>query len=165
MAAGITLAAIPVFAAGHFSYINSILRVRRAHGHGGGPLLLVPWAVWIAVAVAVWYATAFVGTGPAAGKPVLVGAGLVYSLFLASTAGAASALVLATRQYLPLAFGAALFVASDAVIAARMFRPELLAGVSPALLPALVWLTYGPAQALLVTSGVRAVRKVKNQET
>jgi YhhN-like protein len=50
-----------------------------------------------------------------------------------------------TRRSAPAAFGGALFLASDLILAGQLFSklPFPLSGE-------VIWLTYGPAQALLV---------------
>ena len=70
-----------------------------------------------------------------------------YDPFLASSAGFATGLALNLSLFIPLALGCALFLLSDLILAAQLF-----AGLSFPLIGDLVWLTYGPAQMLIVYS-------------
>jgi len=70
---------------------------------------------------------------------------LGYVLLLASTAGTATGLALQAPAFVPLAAGGALFLASDLILAAGNFG-----GARVYLLDDWVWLTYGPAQMLIV---------------
>jgi hypothetical protein len=74
-------------------------------------------------------------------------AALPYALLLSSTAGFATGLALNSGLFIPLALGCALFLLSDLIIAARLFN-----GVYFRLIDDVVWLTYGPAQMLIVYS-------------
>jgi hypothetical protein len=75
---------------------------------------------------------------------------LPYALLLASTAGLATGLALQSTYFVPLAIGAALFLLSDLILAG-----ELFSGLQFPLIGDVIWLTYGPGQALIVyASGV-----------
>ncbi len=67
--------------------------------------------------------------------------------FLASTAGFASGLALQAGGFTPLAIGAALFLLSDLILAAQLFNNLRFRFIGD-----IVWLTYGPAQMLIVFS-------------
>jgi hypothetical protein len=54
--------------------------------------------------------------------------------------------------FLPLAVGAALFLLSDLILAAELFN-----GLHFPLIGDVVWLTYGPAQMLIVYSMIGAL--------
>ena len=69
---------------------------------------------------------------------------------MAGTAGIASGLAVQDRRLLSLAFGGALFLASDLILACGLFR-----GSFPHQTEA-VWLTYGPGQMLIVFSTLAA---------
>lgn len=137
------------FALGHVAYVRGMLRLQRLQGLGSRALLYGAWGVWLGAAVAGWYAV--VGRSPT-GVTALGWAGLGYSLLLASTCGVAWGAALQNRRYLPLALGGTLFLMSDLVIAMRLFNPPLFQAIPPAIRGDLVWLTYAPAQALLVHS-------------
>ena len=70
-----------------------------------------------------------------------------YDPFLASSSGFAIALAVNVSLFIPLAIGCALFLLSDLILAAQLF-----AGLSFPLIGDVVWLTYGPAQMLIVYS-------------
>ncbi|MBK7217160.1 MAG: hypothetical protein IPH95_08940 [Candidatus Promineofilum sp.] len=72
---------------------------------------------------------------------------LPYALLLATTAGLATGLALAEGRLAPLALGTALFLLSDLILAGEMFS-----GLSFPLIDDVIWLTYGPAQMLIVYS-------------
>jgi hypothetical protein len=126
------------FALGHVAYCAAFLTIGTP---APVPLRAAAWIVWLALGTAGWCATAY----RARQMDTLRWAALPYSLLLASTAGLASGLALASASLLPVAFGAALFLVSDLLIAARLFR-----GLRRSWLDHLIWLTYGPAQMLIV---------------
>jgi hypothetical protein len=72
-------------------------------------------------------------------------AALPYALLLAGTTGIATGLAVQDSSLIPVALGAALFLASDLILAGELFN-----GLSFPLIGDVVWLTYGPAQALIV---------------
>ena len=108
---------------------------------------------WQLVGLVGWYLVAYCGSK----NHDLVWPALPYSLLLAGTAGVASGLAVADRRFLPLAAGAALFLASDLILAFELFR-----GNFPYQSEA-VWLTYGPGQMLIVFSTLVAARVVGTQ--
>ncbi len=67
------------------------------------------------------------------------------SLLLASTAGFATGLALQDSTFIPLAIGTALFLLSDLILAAQLFNK-----LHFPLIGDVIWLTYGPAQMLIV---------------
>ena len=137
------------FALGHVAYVRGLLRLHRQQGLSSRAARYGAWGGWLGAAVVGWYVV--VGRSPL-GVNSLGWAGLGYSLLLGSTCGLTWSLALQERRYLPVALGGTLFLLSDAVIAMRMFNPALFQALPESLRPHLVWLTYGPAQALLVHS-------------
>lgn len=137
------------FAVGHVAYVRGMLRLQRNKGLSSRAILYGAWGAWLGAAVAGWYAV--VARSPKGVTP-LGWAGLGYSLLLASTCGVAWGTALQSRRYLPLALGGTLFLLSDVVIAMRLFNPELFRAIPDWIRGDLVWLTYAPAQALLVHS-------------
>jgi uncharacterized membrane protein YhhN len=138
------LGGIAAFALGHVCYISGGLRVARrldfrSRGRFWGPIVF-----WQLFALAGWYLVVFRGARGAPG--ILVWAALPYSLLLAGLTGLASSLALADRRFLAFALGGILFLSSDLILAFEMFR-----GTFPHATHA-VWLTYGPAQMLIVYS-------------
>jgi hypothetical protein len=79
-------------------------------------------------------------------------AALPYALLLASTAGFATGLALQDSTFLLLALGAALFLLSDLILAAQLFNH-----LQFPLIGDVIWLTYGPAQMLIVYTLGRAL--------
>src|SRR5581483_10450141 len=99
--------------------------------------------VWLLVGLVAWYLVVDRG-GKAS---TLHYAALPYALLLASTAGFATGLALQASAFIPLAIGAALFLLSDLILAAELFNNRTFP-----LIGDVIWLTYGPAQALIVYS-------------
>lgn len=136
------------FGLGHVAYIAAIISYGNRYGF---PEPEARWGAWLllaAVGVLGWYLVVYRG-----GKPgILQWAALPYALLLASTAGFACGLALQARAFVPLAIGAVLFLVSDLILAARLFN-----GLEFPLSDDVVWLTYGPAQMLIVYSIGRAL--------
>ncbi|HEV8066889.1 MAG TPA: lysoplasmalogenase [Planctomycetaceae bacterium] len=138
------LGGIAAFALGHLCYIAGCLRAARhvnfaSRGRFWGQIMF-----WQLFALVGWYVVVF--RGARGGPTLLVWAALPYSLLLAGLTGLASSLSLADRRFIALAVGGILFLASDLILAFEMFR-----GTFPHATHA-VWLTYGPAQMLIVYS-------------
>lgn len=136
------LGGMAAFGLGHVAYIAGFLQFgdqmgANAHRAEG-------WIAWLIVGVVGWYVAVYRGQ---TAHTVMHFAALPYALLLASTAGVATGLALNLSAFVPLAFGAALFLLSDLLIAAQLFS-----GVRFRLLDDLIWLTYGPAQMLIVYS-------------
>jgi hypothetical protein len=129
---------IMAFGIGHIFYISAILTFGNQHGLG------VRWgalAGWLLVGLVGWYLVVFRGQE----VTMLHWAALPYALLLASTAGFATGLALQSSHFVPLALGAALFLLSDLILAG-----ELFSGLKFPLIGDVIWLTYGPGQALIV---------------
>jgi hypothetical protein len=138
------LGGIAAFALGHVCYIAGCVRVARRLNFASGGRFWRPIIFWQLFALVGWYLVVFRG---ARGEPgLLVWAALPYSLLLAGFTGLASSLALAERRLIALALGGILFLVSDLILAFEMFR-----GTFPHASHA-VWLTYGPAQMLIVYS-------------
>jgi hypothetical protein len=142
------LGGIAAFGLGHLAYILGLLQFgTQQHLDAPGPRWGA-WLVWLLIGLAGWYLVVFRGSRPT----FLHGAALPYALLLASTAGVATGLAVQAPVFIPLAIGAALFLLSDLILAAQLFnhlRFPLIGDV--------IWLTYGPAQALIVYSLASAV--------
>jgi hypothetical protein len=143
------VAGLGAFSLGHMAYISAILTFEIQIGLGAAPLRMGAWALWALAGLAGWYYVVLRGQKPA----FLHWAALPYSLLLASTAGLACGLALRALAFVPLAIGAALFLLSDLILAARLFR-----GMTFPLIEDLIWLTYGPAQMLIVYTVAAALR-------
>lgn len=135
------LGGIAAFGLGHIFYITAIWHLGNRSGLNAPVPHLGAWGVWLFIGAVGWYW--FVFRGQQAGT--LHYAALPYALLLASTAGFATSLALRNMAFAPLALGAALFLLSDLILAA-----ELFSGLTFPLIGDIIWLTYGPGQALIV---------------
>jgi len=132
------------FGLGHIAYIGAISRFSPVDNLTGQPVFWLGWLLWLILGSLGWYGV--VWRGQTAG--LLHKLALPYTLLLASTAGVGMGLALVDGRFLPLAIGGALFLLSDLLIALRLFR-----GNQQPHLNDLIWLTYGPAQMLIVFNG------------
>lgn len=137
------LGGIAAFGLGHIVYIAAMWRFARANGLEAGRTRWGAWAAWLVVGGVGWYVVVFRGQDATA----LHWAALPYALLLASTAGIATGMALQAPVFQPLALGAALFLFSDLILAARLFNDLDFPMIND-----VVWLTYGPGQALIVYS-------------
>jgi len=127
------------FALGHIAYIVGIVQV--SHHFDEWAWLLDVLVFWWAVGAIGWLVIVFWGRK----RTPIHYAALPYTLLLATTAGAATVLALHDPSFWFLAIGAALFLLSDTILAAKLFR-----NWNPPLIDDWVWLTYGPGQMLIV---------------
>jgi uncharacterized membrane protein YhhN len=144
-----TLAGIAAFGLGHIAYLVALVSFANAHGLNAPAPRWAALAIWLLIGAVGWYLVVFRGQKVTA----LHWAALPYALLLASLAGVATGLALQSALFVPLAIGAALFFASDLILAG-----ELFAGLSFPLIGDVIWLTYGPAQALIIYSVASALR-------
>lgn len=144
-------AGMAAFGAGHVSYIAGMLELSDALGNTSALRRYGAWGVWLGIGLAAWYLV--VHQGPKSGTP-LAWAALGYCLLLASTVGVAWGLTLQRARFAPLMIGATLFLLSDLIIAMKLFNPPLFAMIPEALRGDIIWLTYGPAQALLANGAL-----------
>lgn len=140
-------AGMAAFGVGHVAYIAAVLGLSNALGGTSALRRYGAWAGWIGLGVLGWYVTVYLG--PRRGSKLALAA-LGYCALLASTAGVATSLVLQRPRYASLLVGGVLFVLSDLIIAMRIFNPEMFQRIPEAIRSDIVWLTYGPAQALIV---------------
>jgi hypothetical protein len=139
------LGGIGSFGLGHIVYIIAFISFANEHNLfiGSENARWNPVIVWWIVALISWYFVVFRGHKPS----FLHYAALPYGLLLATTAGLATGLALHTPLFIPLAIGTALFLLSDFTLAAQLFN-----GLHFKMIGDVVWLTYGPAQMLIVYS-------------
>lgn len=137
------------FAIGHLAYIGAVELTRRRLKLAFSRSWLSAVLVWQVIGIAIWYGVVFLSDS----KPVLHYPALGYCLLLALTAGMACGLSLQSRPTWWIALGAALFLASDAILAWQLFRG------GSSLIGFLVWATYGPGQMLIVFGFRRIVLK------
>jgi YhhN-like protein len=142
-------AGIAAFGLGHIAYLAALVTFANAHGLNAPAPRWFALIVWLLIGLVGWYLVVFRGQK----ATVLHWAALPYALLLASLAGVATGLSLQSTLFVPLAIGAALFLLSDLILAG-----ELFAGLSFPLIGDVIWLTYGPAQALIVYSVASALR-------
>jgi hypothetical protein len=131
------------FGLGHVAYIAAGLLYGNQHGLAEAGTRYRVWAVWLVVGLIGWYFAVFRGQKHTA----VHWAALPYALLLASTAGVAASLAIQEAALWPMAVGAALFLVSDLILAARLFN-----GLSFPLIEDVIWLTYGPGQMFIVYS-------------
>ena len=137
------LGGIASFGLGHVAYIGGISFLTRLAALDSPTPRWAALLVWLCVGLIAWYVVIFRGQK----HTPLHWAALPYALLLSGTAGVATGLALQQAAFVPLAVGAALFLLSDLILAAQLFN-----GASFPLIQDVVWLTYGPAQALIVYS-------------
>lgn len=131
------------FGLGHIAYILGCLRLNGVIESDPIGTHLVFVAVWLLIGFLGWFIVVFWK----ARRSVLHMAALPYSLLLSTTTGAATALAVSVLGLAPLAVGAALFLFSDLLLAAQLFR-----GLHFRQIGDVVWLLYGPGQMLIVLS-------------
>jgi hypothetical protein len=137
------LAGMLAFGLGHGAYLfATVFLGNQFNLHGSLPRfgMLV---LWVLIGLAGWYFFVFRGQRPT----ILHWAALPYALLLASVAGLFTGLALQSVAFVPAAVGAALFLASDLILANQLFNRK-----SFPLVGDVIWLTYGPGQALIVAS-------------
>jgi hypothetical protein len=132
---------IGAFGLGHVAYIAALIGFGDQVGlNATGPRWL-GWLMWLLIGVVAWYLVVFRGGRPTA----LHWLALPYALLLASTVGFATGLAVQSPAFIPLAVGGALFLLSDLILAAQLFNSRHFPLIGDA-----IWLTYGPAQMLIV---------------
>jgi hypothetical protein len=135
------LAGIAAFGLGHLAYISALVTFGNQQQLAAAAPRWGACAVWLLLGSAGWFFIVRPSSQPAP----LRWAALPYTLLLASAAGFATALALQRTPFLPLALGAALFLISDLILAAELFRHCRFPVAHD-----VVWLTYGPGQMLIV---------------
>lgn len=131
------------FGLGHIAYLGAIISLARQFGLDAPGPLFGMLALWLLIGAGGWYLAVYRGQKPS----TLTWAALPYALLLASVAGLFIGVALQSSLMAPAAIGAILFLVSDLILARQLF-----AGRSFPLIGDLIWLTYGPGQALIVGS-------------
>lgn len=134
---------IGAFGLGHIAYIIAFLAFGDQNGLNDPGARWSAWIVWLLIGLIGWYIVVYRGQK----ATPLHYAALSYALLLASTAGFTTGLALQNSLFIPLTLGAALFLLSDLILAAQLFNNLRFYLISD-----VVWLTYGPAQMLIVYS-------------
>jgi hypothetical protein len=137
------LGGIGAFGLGHIAYIAAQINIGQVHIIFQRSLSWMPLLVWLLIGAAGWYIVVY----RTPNRTPLHYAALPYALLLATTAGLATVLATQSSLFSPLAIGTALFLASDLILAARLFN-----NVHFYLIDDVVWLLYGPAQMLIIYS-------------
>ncbi len=146
------------FGIGHIFYITAMLRFTAAAGLNNPTARWGALAVWLLVGLVGWYLVVLRGARASGITPGTIHwIALPYALLLAATAGLATGLALQDSRFILLALGAALFLLSDLILAGEMFS-----GMTFRLISDVIWLTYGPAQMLIVYSIARVLALVNH---
>ena len=103
------------FGLGHIAYIIGFSHAGYSMGGTPQPVIEI---IWLVAAIILWYLVVFRGSE----KTLLHYAALPYSLLLAATAGVATMRAFQYAAFIPIAVGAALFLLSDLILAARLFN-------------------------------------------
>lgn len=136
------------FAIGHIFYIIAMLRFASAAGLTSTGPRWGSLAVWLIIAVVGWYLVVWRGAVVSGIAPGVVHwIALPYAILLATTTAVAMGLAIQDGRFIPLAIGATLFLISDLILAGGRFS-----GLTFPLIGDVIWLTYGPAQMLIVYS-------------
>ena len=143
-----TLAGMAAFGLGHVAYLAAVIGLANQFGLDAPLELWGMLALGLAIGVAGWYLVVFRGQKPTA----LHWAALPYALLLASVAGLFAGVALQSSLLIIPAVGAALFLVSDLVLASQLFAGRTFGGKLFATIGEVIWLTYGPGQALIVGS-------------
>jgi hypothetical protein len=133
------------FALGHIAYITAGVRLGNAVGLDAPAPRFGALAAWLLIGAVGWHLVVYRGQKPT----VMHWAALPYALLLSATAGVATGLALQEPRFIPFALGAALFLFSDLLIAAKLFAGRTTRGIR---VDDLIWLTYGPGQMLIVNA-------------
>lgn len=144
---------IASFGLGHVVYIGGMSALAARAGLDAPTPRWAALIAWLCVGLVGWYVVIFRGQE----HTPLHWAVLPYALLLSGTAGVAAGLALQDAAFVPLAVGAGLFLLSDLILAAQLFT-----GARFPLIQDAVWLSYGPAQMLIVYSigGALAVMRL-----
>jgi hypothetical protein len=142
------LAGILAFGLGHGAYLLATVFLGNRFGFHASLSRFGMLVLWLLIGLAGWYLVVFHGQRPT----TVHWAAMPYALLLASVAGLFTGLALQSVTFVPPAVGAALFLGSDLILANQLFN-----GRSFRLVGDVIWLTYGPGQALIVTSVAAAL--------
>jgi hypothetical protein len=146
LAAGMT-----AFGLGHVAYILAFGSFNDTHPAGNPVACLAVWAGWLLIGIAGWWWLVFRSRR----RTRLRWAALLYTVLLTGTTTATLCLALRDARFAFAAVGATLFLISDTALAAELFGTWQSRSLHD-----LVWLTYGPAQMLIVYSVFAAIQAV-----
>jgi hypothetical protein len=137
------LGGISAFGVGHIAYIIAQIHFGNQNDLDQSDIRWGALFVWLLIGFVGWCIVVY--RTPT--RTPLHYAALPYALLLACTAGFATGLALQNSVFTPFPIGAALFLLSDLILAARLFN-----NIHFYLIDDMVWLLYGPAQMLIVYS-------------
>jgi hypothetical protein len=143
------LGGIAAFAVGHLFYIPAIWQLGNELGLTLTIARIGALIAWWLVGALGWYFVVFHGSKATTLQWIV----LPYALLLATSAGVATGLALQESAFWPLALGTALFLLSDTLIGGNWFNQLEFPWIHD-----LIWLTYGPAQMLIVYSAGVAIQ-------
>jgi len=136
------LGGMAAFGLGHVLYIVGILTFIDMAALYVVDIIAVPLMFfWLGVAIVGWYRAVWRGSE----KTLLHRIALGYALLLASTAAAASAAMTGAAFMLVVTLGAGLFLLSDLILAAQLFRGAHFKRIGD-----VIWFAYSPGQMLIV---------------
>jgi hypothetical protein len=137
------LCGMGLFGLGHVCYIGAVFGFANLFGLNDVVPRWLALGLWLVIGVTGWFIIVQRGHP----SSLLRSAALGYALLLSTLAGATTGIALQDTRFIPLALGGGLFLLSDLLLAGEQFGNF----PSPAL-SNVIWLTYGPAQALIVSS-------------
>lgn len=132
------------FGLGHLFYITAFWGMVEKFAFGFDPRAIGVTLFWLLLGLSGWYFAVIRKQEQVQGLHI---AALAYALLLCTTAAAATLLALQAPVFLFSAIGAALFLLSDLILSVRLFRQTHFYLIND-----VVWLLYGPAQAMIVYS-------------
>ncbi|MFW5690915.1 MAG: lysoplasmalogenase family protein [Chloroflexota bacterium] len=142
---GRVLGGLMAFGIGHVLYIAGMLTYGAEQNYDS-PARWLALLVWLVLGAVLWFRLIY---RTAAQPGTLHRLALPYALLLAGTVGVASGLTFHAAGFGLLALGAALFLASDLLLALEIFNGLHFRGIGDA-----VWLMYGPGQMLIVYAAI-----------
>ncbi len=130
------------FGLGHVAYIAALVIAANRFGLDAAAPRWSALALALVFGAVCWYIVVLRG---AETPSVTHWVALPYALLLAGTAGLAAGLAVQDARFIPVAIGGLLFLTSDLILAARLFNQAYFQWIGD-----WIWLTYGPAQMLIV---------------
>jgi hypothetical protein len=139
------------FGLGHVAYITAVWLYSNQNGLTDPLARWGSLALWLLLAGVLWFLVIYRGA-PDGQHSILHMAALPYAMLLASTVGVGLGTAVQNNAFIPFFIGAALFLFSDLLIAVDLFNKKRFRQMGD-----VIWLTYGPAQLLIVLTILFAV--------
>ena len=143
------LGGMGAFGLGHVAYIAVLVMAANRFGLTASTPRWTALGLTLVFGAVCWYVVVLRG---AESPSVMHWAALPYALLLSATAGLAAGLALQDARFIPVAIGGLLFLTSDLILAAQLFNQVTFPWIGD-----WIWLTYGPAQMLIVYGLGRAL--------